>query len=91
MQNYDYGSNGLYFVTVCVKDKKPILSRVVGDDAHIVPYKTGYCNSFNENSYYKRNRIFNMAKVIFDEVIRDEKHFQSVWNYIEYNALKEYK
>ena len=26
----------------------------------------------------------------YDEIIRDEKHFQSVWNYIEYNALKEY-
>lgn len=27
----------------------------------------------------------------YDEVIRDENHFQYVWNYIEYNALKEYK
>ena len=26
----------------------------------------------------------------YDEIIRDEKHFQYVWNYIEYNALKEY-
>ena len=26
----------------------------------------------------------------YDEIIRDEKHFQSVWNYIEYNAIKEY-
>ena len=25
-----------------------------------------------------------------DEIIKSEKHFQDVWNYIEYNALKEY-
>ena len=39
LQNYDYSSNGLYFVTICTEDKKPILSTVVGDDAHIVPKK----------------------------------------------------
>ena len=27
----------------------------------------------------------------YDEIIRDEKHFQYVWSYIEYNALKEYE
>ena len=39
IKNYDYGSNGLYFVTVCTKDKNPILSKIVGDDALIVPKK----------------------------------------------------
>ena len=33
LKNYDYSSNGLYFVTVCTKDKNPILSTIVGDDA----------------------------------------------------------
>ncbi len=31
--------NGMYFITICVKDNKPILSKIVGDDAHIVPKK----------------------------------------------------
>ena len=39
LQNYDYSSNGLYFVTICTDNKKPILSCIVGDDAHIVPKK----------------------------------------------------
>ena len=37
LQKYDYSSNGLYFVTICTDNKKPILSTIVGDDAHIVP------------------------------------------------------
>lgn len=57
LQNYDYGSNGLYFVTICTEE-------------------IGF--SIWQRSYY-------------DEIIRDEHHFQHVWNYIEYNALKEYK
>ncbi len=148
LQNYDYSSNGMYFVTICTKEKKPILSRVVGDDAHIVPKKIilkaygeivdKYINRINavydnitvENYIIMPNHIhlllfidrFNngtmwassptkvetvvrslktmVTKEIGvsiwqrsynDEIIQDEKHFQSVWNYIEYNALKEYK
>lgn len=29
LANYDYSQNGAYFVTICVKDKKPILSRII--------------------------------------------------------------
>ena len=37
LREYDYSQNGAYFVTVCTQDRKKILSRIVGDDAHIVP------------------------------------------------------
>ena len=29
--NYDYGQNGAYFITICTKDRKQILSKIVGD------------------------------------------------------------
>lgn len=32
LPHYDYSQNGCYFVTVCVKSRKPILSRIVGGD-----------------------------------------------------------
>lgn len=32
LQNYDYSQNGCYFVTVCVKNRKRILSTIVGGD-----------------------------------------------------------
>ena len=28
LENYDYSQNGAYFITICVKDRKPILSKV---------------------------------------------------------------
>ena len=41
LDNYDYSQNGAYFITICVKDRKRILSEIVGDDAHIVPKEYG--------------------------------------------------
>ena len=38
LENYDYSKPGSYFVTVCTKDKKCILSTIVGADAHIGPH-----------------------------------------------------
>ena len=38
LKYYDYSSNGCYFVTICVKDRKNLLSSIiVGRDAHIPP------------------------------------------------------
>jgi REP element-mobilizing transposase RayT len=41
LQGYDYSQNGAYFVTVCTKNRRKILSEIVGDDAHIVPKPYG--------------------------------------------------
>lgn len=37
LSGYDYSSEGAYFITICIKDKKCLLSRIVGDDALGVP------------------------------------------------------
>ena len=41
ISGYDYSQNGAYFITICTKDRKKVLSQVVGDDAHIVPKPYG--------------------------------------------------
>ena len=41
IENYDYSQNGAYFITICTRDRKRVLSDVVGDDAHIVPKPYG--------------------------------------------------
>ena len=41
LAEYDYSAPGAYFITICTKDRAPILSRIVGDDAHIVPTPIG--------------------------------------------------
>ena len=37
LTEYDYSQPGAYFVTICTKDRKCILSRIVGGDAYIAP------------------------------------------------------
>jgi REP element-mobilizing transposase RayT len=37
LAEYNYSQPGAYFITVCVKDHKCILSTIVGGDAHIAP------------------------------------------------------
>ena len=41
LHEYDYSTNGAYFVTICTQGRKKILSSIVGDDAHIVPKPFG--------------------------------------------------
>ena len=37
LKNFDYSTTGAYFVTICTKDRKRILSKIVGDDVLGVP------------------------------------------------------
>ena len=37
LKGYDYSAAGYYFVTLCTKQRKKILSNIVGVDAHIDP------------------------------------------------------
>ena len=40
LKGHDYLTPGAYFITICVKERKQLLSKIiVGDDAYIVPYK----------------------------------------------------
>ena len=48
LQKYDYSQAGYYFVTVCVADKKPILSRI-------------YSNHFQENKLPYRIELLPMG------------------------------
>ena len=41
IKDYDYSAPGAYFVTICTKNRQPLLCDIVGDDAHIVPKKYG--------------------------------------------------
>ena len=41
LEDYDYSQNGAYFITICTRDRRKILSEIVGDDAHIVPKPYG--------------------------------------------------
>lgn len=167
--NYDYSQNGCYFITVCMKDKKHMLSHItnVGAGFHarpkeIVKTPIGYdfekslffvankysftvenyiimpnhvhllltfdndfysclggcenlpksdnnhmggrgnpplqkaigeIKSYTTKLYRERENDFSLIlwqRSFYDHIIRNEEDFQNTWNYIEYNALKEY-
>lgn len=133
-------------MTVCVKDRRPILSTIVGGDAliasqirlteigkitekHIQKINSVYTDVTVEkyiimpdhmhlllfidgfgNGTMKASSPTNLSTVIrslktfvtrdvgksiwqrsfYDEIIKNETHFQRAWEYIQYNALKEY-
>ena len=77
LKEYDYSTAGAYFITICTKDKRCILGKIVGDDAHIVPQiklskfgKTAdkYLNNINGIDKYciMPNHIHLIIKIICD-------------------------
>jgi putative transposase len=38
LKHYDYSQNGAYFITICVKDRRQLLGKVVGGADHSTPY-----------------------------------------------------
>jgi flavorubredoxin len=53
LKGYDYNSSGAYFVTLCTKDKKHILSKINVGDGLPVPQMTQHGNVV----YYYINKI----------------------------------
>lgn len=41
LRNYDYSQPGYYFITICTGGRKPILAKIVGNDALVVPSTIG--------------------------------------------------
>lgn len=84
LKNYDYSQNGAYFITICTKDRKPILSHIpVGEDVvctfkslatveckKILPIETLFQRSF------------------YDHIVRNDIDYQNIWQYIDDNPRK---
>ena len=54
LKNYDYSSNGTYFVTVCTHNKQKLLSEIVGEGLCALPSikLTDLGNAVNEAVLY---------------------------------------
>lgn len=143
LNDYNYSSNGAYFITICTKNKENLLWKNVGANCvrpldQLTLSKIGIVI---ENEIYKLNTVYENIKVdkyqimpnhihliifiyedsngrtqfaptisriikqfkgsitkqigfsiwqksFYDRIIRNEKEYQSVWNYIHNNPLK---
>ena len=133
VDEYDYSQCGAYFVTICTQNRRPVLSNIVGDDAHIVPKRYGqiaekYLKNAAEIEKYvimpdhihmlirleeqgaekrspQASRIASIVRSIktlttkeigepifqrsyYDHVIRNQRDYNEIWEYIENNPRK---
>lgn len=56
LKDFDYSSNGAYFVTICIKDRNVSLWEAVGADINR--------SRSNETVGFKANRKINLAKIL---------------------------
>ncbi len=143
LKNYDYSSNGVYFITICTKNKEPLFGRIVGatigrpPEMHLSHYgiitkkaieninKHYPCisaekyvimpnhlhlllsiDNFDENGrpmvaptistviqqmkgfVSKQIGFSPWQKLFHDHIIRNEKDYEKIWEYIDTNPLK---
>ena len=143
LKDYDYSSNGMYFITICTKNKEHIFGNIVGATIGRPPETTlSQCgqitkqaienihthyptvsvekyvimpnhihlllliDNYNENGrpmvaptistviqqmkgYISKQIGFSpWQKLFHDHIIRNEKDFEKIWEYIDTNPLK---
>lgn len=75
LKEYDYSKEGMYFVTICTKNRKCILSKIVGADDPVCPKLTIIGNIVNE-CWYKMNQIYE--SVIIHEYVIMPNHLHGI-------------
>ncbi|WP_303835545.1 transposase [Ruminococcus flavefaciens] len=77
LANYDYSRNGLYFITICTKNRVPYLSKIVGvgDGVLDVPELklTEYGKILNDQ-IIEINSIYKKLKIIKYVIMPDHLH-----------------
>ena len=78
LDNFDYSQNGVYFITICVKDRKPILSKI--STPTVVAGMKRYVSKQLGKSIWQKG--------FYDHIIRDEYDYQIKYQYIDENPEK---
>ena len=64
LAGYDYSTPGAYFVTICTKDKKCILSKIVGGDVLIAPQvELTACGQILDEQLQRMNELYDHITV----------------------------
>lgn len=77
LKNYDYSQNGLYFITICTKDKIPYLYEIesVGDGVLDVPQqKLKEYGIFLKDQINEINSVYEKIKILKYVIMPDHVH-----------------
>ena len=72
MKNWNYNSNAVYHITICVQDRHEMLGKVVGRDAPGAPSSTE--NTTNTPSI----ELSEYGKIVFDEIEETKSHYPDI-------------
>lgn len=85
IKQHDYSSTGAYFVTICVKDKKPILSTLTPTNEmlpHVVSTFKRFCNKEIGSNLFQRGYM--------EHIVRDKEDYETRASYISANPARRY-
>lgn len=83
LNNYDYSQSGAYFITICVQNRKPVLSPTTISDI-VCTFKSLTTRECKKVAHVEK--LFQRS--FYDHVIRDEYDYQIKWQYIDDNLAK---
>ena len=56
LKYYDYSTEGMYFITICTKDRKQILSKIIqNENQNEKPVGAGLVSARNKIIQYRKN------------------------------------
>ena len=98
LKDYDYSSNGAYFITICTKDRK-ILFGDVGADSISAPTISQIVQAFKRKSTLEYIKLVKekllppfdkqiWQRSFYDHIIRNEQDYLDIWQYIDTNPQK---
>lgn len=82
LQNWDYSSNGYYFVTICIKDKKDYLGEIVNNEMCLSEIGT-----IAKKYWLEIPNHFSWQSQFYDHIIRNEKLYYYIRKYIKNNPI----
>lgn len=86
LKNFDYSSEGAYFITICSHNRKMLFSNIVGA---IVSKVMGYLKMNASRDIHKNGYGEKIWQRSFhDHIIREERDYLKIWSYIEANPIK---
>ena len=91
LKNFDYSSSDAYFLTLCTKNRAPILGKItVGRLALKPPY--GNCTIVRSLKRMINREISSSIwqESFFDHIIRNDEDFYQTRKYIEENPVRWY-